>query len=96
MSRQLQVPQSADSDPRSVLERRYPHIVQGLIAVWNHQEAADSYFDMLLMDDRANRQGLPTEIFEDLLLLSEVSWKRRHFNEHGRQVSADSFRFMAK
>lgn len=77
----------------SLLERRFPHIVQGLVESWFDPEAADHFLRSVLVDDRDGRQGLPPEAFEELMFLSDLNWKRRHFNDNGVQVSPDVFRF---
>jgi hypothetical protein len=77
----------------SLLEARFPHIVQGLLESWFDPEVADHFLKRVLVDDRGDRHGLPPEAFEELMFLSELNWKRRHFNDNGVQVSPDVFRF---
>jgi hypothetical protein len=77
----------------SLLEQRFPHIVQGLVASWFDLDLTDHFLDTVLVDVRDGRQGLPEEAFAELMFLSDLNWKRRHFNEEGVQVSADDFSF---
>jgi hypothetical protein len=86
-------PAANPGDTASMLERRYPHIVQGLVQAWLDPEAADHFLGALLVDDRDGRQGLPDEVFEELMFISDLNWKRRHFSEDGVQISPDRFGF---
>ncbi|MDR3395834.1 MAG: hypothetical protein P4L70_12585 [Parasulfuritortus sp.] len=80
-------------DARSLLELHYPHIVEGLLKVWNNPEATEHYLNSILVDDRDDRQGLPVEVFADLMYLSDLNWKRTHFNTDGVQTTATGFSF---
>ena len=76
-----------------VLEQRYPHIVQGLLPAWHDPDKADRFLNTILLDDRNDRQGLPEEVFAELMFLSDLNWRRRHYTEEGVQVSAEGFSF---
>lgn len=76
-----------------LLEQYYPHIVQGLSDAWHDPDGADRYLSTILLDDRIGRQGFPQEVFDELVFLSDLNWKRRHFNVDGVQVSPDGFSF---
>lgn len=83
----------ATHDPRTVVEQRFPHIIQTVVSVWKNPDEADQYLNSLIVDDRDSRSGLPADVFEELIFLSDLNWKRRHFNEDGVQLSLDGFRF---
>lgn len=80
-------------DTASMLEQRYPHIVQGLVASWYDPTVADHFLNSILVDERDGRQGLPEEVFSELMFISDLNWKRRHFNQDGVEISADNFSF---
>ncbi len=80
-------------DSHSMLELRYPHIVEGLLKVWNSPEATEHYLNSVLVDDRDDRKGLPEEVFTELMYLSDLNWKRTHFNADGVQITATGFSF---
>lgn len=88
-------PFDATGDPRCVLEQRFPHIVQALLAKWHSQSQAEACLNGLLVGDRDGRQGLPVEVFEELMFLAELNWQRSHFNADGVLVGADAFSFRA-
>jgi len=50
---------TTENGPRSVLESRYAHIVDGLLRVWDNPEATELYLNSVLVDDRDDRKGLP-------------------------------------
>jgi len=89
----LQADRSASYDGRSHLEASFPRIVEGLLKVWNSAEATEHFLDGLLVDDRDDRQGLPESVFGELMFLSDLNWKRTHFNDEGVQITADNFSF---
>lgn len=77
----------------SLLEQRYPHIVQGLVANWYDPDLTDHFLNSVLVDERIGRQGLPEEVFAELMFLSDLNWKRRHFNQDGVTIAPDNFSF---
>ncbi|TCJ12723.1 hypothetical protein EZJ19_10780 [Parasulfuritortus cantonensis] len=93
MDKQNPGQEPAAADTTSVLERRFPHIVKGLVQAWIEPEAADRFLATILVDDRNGRAGLPEEAFEELMFISDLNWKRRHFNDNGVQVSPLRFGF---
>jgi hypothetical protein len=80
-------------DTPSLLEQRYPHIVQGVLASWHDIDTAERYLSSVLVDGRDGREGLPEDAFAELLFLSELNWKRRHFNHQGVEFHPDNFSF---
>lgn len=80
-------------DLRSSLERHYPHIVAGLLKAWPDKAETDHFLNGVLVDDRYSRSGLPEEVFTELMFLSDLNWRRMHFDEEGVQVSPDGFSF---
>jgi hypothetical protein len=93
MDSRLQIDRSTQNVTLSPLESSYPHIVEGLLKVWNSAETTEHYLDSLLVDDRNDRKGLPESVFEELMFLSDLNWKRTHFNDEGVQITADNFSF---
>lgn len=77
----------------SMLEREFPHIAQRLGQAWVSPETADHFLSALLVDDRDDRDGFPPEVFEELMFISDLNWKRRHFNDDGVEILPESFGF---
>ncbi|MFA5081457.1 MAG: hypothetical protein WC474_02785 [Hydrogenophilaceae bacterium] len=77
----------------SMLEQHYPHILQGLLVSWIDPVATDRFLQSILVDDRDGRTGLPEEVFEELMFISDLNWKRRHFNDQGVEIAPDNFSF---
>ncbi|HEX8980251.1 MAG TPA: hypothetical protein VF811_11135 [Parasulfuritortus sp.] len=84
---------TVENDRRTLLESRFPHIMEGVLKAWNDPETTNVFLNSILVDDRDNRKGLPEEVFAELMFLSDLNWKRTHFNSEGVQVSPDSFSF---
>lgn len=80
-------------DNMSMLERRYPHIVQGLQSSWTDPEATERFLKTILMDDRNGREGLPADVFEELMFISDLNWRRQYFNMKGVEFPPDDFSF---
>ena len=53
-----------------VLERTYPRIVESIASAWPSHRDARALFDQLLIDDRGNRRGFPTEVGLEIIRLS--------------------------
>ena len=53
----------------TVLMERYPRIANLVAANWKEQAAFHRYMQTLLVDERGNRRGFPTEIKEELIRL---------------------------
>ena len=79
----------------SELEHHFPHIALRLTQAWVSPEAADHVLSALLVDNRDGRHGLPPEVFEELMFISDLNWKRRHFNDNGVQILPEAFGFGA-
>lgn len=84
---------SETNGPSSMLEARFPHIMDGVLKAWKDPDETNAYLNSILVDDRDNRKGLPEEAFAELMFLSDLNWKRTHFNDEGVQVSPDGFSF---
>ena len=84
---------TVENDRRTLLESRFPHIMEGVLKAWNDPETTNVFLNSILVDDRDNRKGLPEDVFAELMFLSDLNWKRTHFNSEGVQVSPDSFSF---
>ncbi|MHB1245221.1 MAG: hypothetical protein ACYCZH_02180 [Sulfuriferula sp.] len=61
-------------DARSHLENQFPHIVQELVAKWGTPDV-ETYLASLMMDNRGNRQGFPSAVAEELMLIDTVLWE---------------------
>jgi hypothetical protein len=55
----------------SQLEKRFPHILERLAAVWGHPEA-ETYLNSLLMTDRADRVEFPGDVASELFRLMMI------------------------
>lgn len=93
MDARIAVNETSLPETACALERCYPHIVQGLVTNWRDPDTADRYLNTVLVDERDGRQGFPEEIFGELMFISDLNWRRRHFNEEGVQVSVEGFSF---
>ena len=61
----------ADAYPRQI-EQHFPRILAKLVDLWG-KPAASAYLDGLMFaDDRANRQGFPSDVASELLRLSMI------------------------
>jgi hypothetical protein len=50
---------------QTVLEARYPHILDAIQAMWGYKEL-NTYFRRLTLDDRGGRAGFPPEAWEEI------------------------------
>lgn len=69
---------------RSVLETRFPHLIERLTACWGDPDGFEGVFSQLIIDQRGGRSGWPLDAWVELSLLQEVHdaaygvSKRRH------------------
>lgn len=61
----------------SAIERRFSRIAQELAARWK-QGDIDTYLNSLLLDDRGNRQGFPSDVLAEIMFLSNLRWQLKH------------------
>jgi len=61
----------------SSIERRFSRIAQELATRWKSDDI-DAYLNSLLLDDRGDRQGFPTDALEELMFLSSLLWQLQH------------------
>ncbi len=61
----------------SAIERHFSRIAQELATRWKRGDI-NAYLDSLLLDDRGDRQGFPTEVLEELMFLSNLRWQLQH------------------
>lgn len=57
-------------DPRSVLEREYPHVCARIATLWGYPEA-NEYFDSLWLQE-GERQGFVPDAMSELMLLARL------------------------
>jgi hypothetical protein len=57
------------------LSARYPHILEKLEQMWEHQDKVRAYFQELLVTQRETRQGFPLDVYMEIFALSE------HYNK---------------
>lgn len=81
------------ADSASPLESHFPHILERLRAAWHSTEETERFLNEILLDTRDGRQGLPEEVFSELMFLAELNWTRRHFNAEGVEFVPDDFSF---
>lgn len=60
-----------DGFARSVLEERFPHVVQAIQMLWGHPEL-EAHFRHLTMDERGGRQGFPEEAWAEIHFLMRL------------------------
>lgn len=53
------------------LEKNFPHILEKIQALWGYPEL-NAYFLRLTIDDRGDRDGFPTEVWDDLQILMRL------------------------
>ena len=56
----------------TVIEDRFPHLIEGLTKNWGKPTYFDAYFQTLVFDGRWDRQGWPAEAWEELQFLQEL------------------------
>lgn len=93
MDARVPVCETSYPETACALERCYPHIVQGLAICWHDPDATDRYLNSVLVDERDGRQGFPEEVFSELMFISDLNWRRRHFNDEGVQIAPENFSF---
>lgn len=57
----------------SAIERRFPRIASELTYRWRRRDI-DTYIDSLLIDNRGNRMGFPSDVLEEIMFLAGVRW----------------------
>jgi hypothetical protein len=62
---------------------RFPHIIEGLKALWGDRAECQAYLDSLLVDVRGNRQGFPMPILLELMELNELFQKQSAQDKEG-------------
>jgi len=80
---------------KSILETKFPHVVQGIIEHW-HSENTELYLESLIFMDRdLQRQGFDLDVINEILFLYNIHatlyrtirnenaspWDRRNYNE---------------
>lgn len=70
----------------SGLEKRYPRVLQQVLARWDSPRDLEDYMRGLVVDDRGTRQGFPPEILKEILFLSGLFERWRA--ERKRKVDA--------
>jgi hypothetical protein len=55
----------------TVLESKYPRILDNITMMWGFQEL-NGFFRKLILDDRGGRQGFPPEAWDELNALSSL------------------------
>ncbi|MCG6896905.1 MAG: hypothetical protein LJE61_10095 [Thiocapsa sp.] len=61
-----------DADMVSVLETRFPHLIERIEACWGDPDRFEGIFSELLLDKRGGRSGWPLDAWVELNLLQEV------------------------
>ena len=71
----------------TALVRRFPRIVNLIVAVWGNADVFHTYMKSLLTDTRGNRRGFPPDVLDDLVSLQRYhdavtgtrsSWNAAH------------------
>lgn len=63
--------QDDDEQFITALEKNFPHILEKIQALWGYPEM-NYYFLRLTIDERGDRQGFPTEVWDDLQILVRI------------------------
>ena len=56
---------------RTPLEKNFPHILTKIQTLWGYPEL-NRYFLRLTIDDRGDREGFPTDVWDDLQMLMRL------------------------
>lgn len=56
----------------SILEARYGHVVERLLACWGDPGGFEDLFNDLMFDARGNRGGWPADVWEELQFLNKL------------------------
>jgi hypothetical protein len=64
-----------DGLPESTIEQRFARVSQQLAEMWP-SDACASYINGLVISDRAERQGFPQEVIDDLMMLYQINEMR--------------------
>ena len=62
----------SDGLPESTLEQKFPHLTKKLTGLWQSEPCA-VFPNSLMISDRADRQGFPYDVLEDLIMLTEIN-----------------------
>lgn len=65
---------NSSADALSHLENQFPHIAQALVAKWGTPDV-EIYLANLMVDSRGTRQGFPSAVAEELMLIDTVLWE---------------------
>jgi hypothetical protein len=55
----------------SILEKRFPHIMNAVQAMWGYHEL-NVYFRKLIVDERGGRQGFPADVWDEISMLVQL------------------------
>jgi len=64
----------ASTQACSHLENQFPHIAQKLTEKWGTPDV-ETYLANLMVDQRGSRQGFPSDVAEELMLLDTILWE---------------------
>lgn len=64
----------ASTQTRSHLENQFPYIAQKLSEKWGTPDV-EPYLANLMVDHRGSRQGFPSDVAEELMLLDTILWE---------------------
>lgn len=79
---------------KSALEIHYPRICREITRLWFRPEI-NAYLESLIVDENFDRQGFPFEVFDELLLLSDLHWFMSHPGAvlEAEQVKSNDYTF---
>ena len=60
-----------NADPRSALEIQFPRILEKIIVLWGNREL-DPFLTKLMVDERGDREGFPSDVMSELMFLSTL------------------------
>jgi hypothetical protein len=64
-------------DEISAIEKHFPRIASEIVTRWADKDG-DNYIDNLLLDDRGDRMGFPSDVLNELMFLAGVRWHLSH------------------
>ncbi|MCU0841269.1 MAG: hypothetical protein MUC79_06070 [Thiobacillaceae bacterium] len=84
----------AHTHGKSALEIHYPRICREITRLWFRPEI-NTYLESLIVDENFDRQGFPFEVFDELLLLSDLHWFMSHPGAvvEAEQVKSNDYTF---
>jgi len=77
---------------KTQLEEQFPRIADAIVLLWGNPEM-DTYFNKITLDERGDREGFPSEVMSDLLMLATLHAHAYPFASSHMQYANGGMRF---